>query len=530
MKRRLLGFFSLLLLFLVGCSSQPHKEPQTLRLYLQAEPLSFDPRIGGDRRSQTVVRHLFEGLTRLSKEGTIELALAKSYTVSQDGKLYIFKLHRTRWSNGTPLTAHDFEWAWKTLIDPSLGSTHSSLFNIIENVEKARTKKIALDEVGIHARSDTCLEVSLDHPCPYFLQLLANPVFSPVCRSYVEAHPDWASKTYPEYPCNGPYVLKQHVLRSHLVLEKNPLYYKPKLPKTERLTFSVIEDPFTAQLLFDKGEIDWYGDPCGLTPIETIHALSSRLRTVPYSAIYWLLCNTSKPHLAFPKIRRAIASAINRQVLCDFLNGGETPALSLVMRDLSLLKTPLLEDGQPTVAKALFQEGLEEVGLNEATFPPLILSYWADPACKAIAEVMKEQIEKTLSIHVVLEAHDWATQIKNTASGNFDLTTATWFSLAQDPFLSLAYFNHASHTPSNTHWYDEEFHELMSQAESSCDGTARTQALREAERVLMEEMPAIPLYFLSYKYLKKPGLEGEVLSPSGAIDFSWVYQEDRGSK
>ena len=453
-------YTSLLLLIvttvlLVSCTSRPEPK-QGIRLYLQAEPFSFDPRKGGDRRSQVILRELFEGLTRIGKNGLPELAMAHAVTISEDKKVYTFHLRPAVWSNGLEVTAHDFVYAWKGAVDPNFASAFCYAFFIIKNAKKAHANECSLDKVGIRALNAKTLEVTLEHPTPYFLELTANPLFSPLCQSATKDHREWEATVFPSYVTNGPFLLKEHALKSHITLTKNPSYWNTDNAKSDSLSFAIIEDPHTAYTLFQKGELDWYGDPCGLIPLEIISELRSQghsgtlknddssddtaahksdgpLIMKNIGGLYWLVTCTEKHHLSSPAIRRAIATAVNRRELVRFINGGETPALSVLPSFMTMLPAPAFADGDPEEARRLFAEGCAELGLTPETYPHLTITHWAEPVAKVIAEAIQQQLERNLGITVDLIGLDWGTYMKKVPAGDMDIATAPWYSWVNDP-------------------------------------------------------------------------------------------------
>ena len=188
----------------------------TARLYVSTDPVSLDPRVGGDRKSQLLIRELFEGLTRVGPTGAIELALASSYTVSPDGLIYTFTLRPSCWSNGAHVTAHDFVYAWKSVLNPTFQTSFAYGFFAIKNAKSARFGKASLEEVGIRALDEETLEVTLEHPAPYFLELTSNPLYSPLYKPAVEKDEHWAAKVGNEYVCNGPFILETRNPPHHL--------------------------------------------------------------------------------------------------------------------------------------------------------------------------------------------------------------------------------------------------------------------------------------------------------------------------
>ncbi len=508
----------------------PIEDTKTAYLYLQADPFSLDPRIGGDRRSQILIRELFEGLVRIGKEGAYELALAKSYTVSEDECVYTFTLHPSKWSNGDPVTAHDFVYAWKSLIDPDFITPYSYAFYIIKNAKKAHMREASLDDIGLKAVDDLTLEITLEHPAPYFMELASNPLYSPIHRKSVQENQHWASGTSQTgYISNGPFILKDRSLKSHITLEKNPYYWNTQdSPKIENINFAIIEDLQTAFNMFRGGQLDWLGEPCGNIPLEMVHELNSLglLEKHSKGGVYWYVVSTQKPHLKSIKIRQAIASAIDRKAITDhLLQAGETPAFSLLPKEMSMLDSPLFEDNSPTTAKALFQEGLQELGLTSETYPTLIISHWSDSRDRMLAETIQEQLQKTLGINVVLQSNDWSSYLKKVTSGDLEIGGFGWYSWFYDPMYNLEYIKFRGSGINGSQWENADYIAALDAADNERDTYRRKEHMKRAETIAMTELPVIPIFYQTYKYAKSSHLHGEVLSRLGLMELKWLEKD-----
>jgi oligopeptide transport system substrate-binding protein len=506
------------LLGITACTGKTESK-KTVRLYLQAEPISLDPRKGGDRRTQVLTRELFEGLTRIGKNGHPELAIADSVTISEDKKIYTFHLRPALWSNGQEVSAHDFVFAWRGALDPSLGTAFCYAFFVLKNGKKAHSNECSLEEVGVRAINSKTLEVTLEHPTPYFLELAANPLFSPLCKKATKDVLNWTTAVFPEYVTNGPFILKEHVLKSHIVLERNPSYWDKEGVGSEKLSFAIVDDPTTAYSLFQNNELDWYGDPCGLIPLEIISETQSKLIKKNVGGLYWLVTCTEKPYLASAKIRQAIASAINRQEIVQFIHGGEEPAMSILPPFLSMLNAPPFQDGSVQEAQKLFREGCSEIGCTPETYPTLHITHWAEPVSTVIAQALQQQLEKALGIHVTLVPTDWGTYMKKVPAGDMDIATAPWYSWVEDPMFNLDYLKFRKNGINGTCWQNEEYIYHLNEADRTIDPVQRQDHMRKAEQIAMQQLPLIPVYYITYKYLKAPNLAGEVISSVGAVEF-----------
>jgi oligopeptide transport system substrate-binding protein len=486
-----------------------------LHFVLRLEPLSFDPRIGGKAISQLILYQLFEGLTRFDPSGKPQLAIARAIDISDDGTIYTFHLRSTTWSNGDELTAMDFEYAWKSVISPTFDSEYADAFFVIRNAQKAHRNECSIDDIGIRCLDAHTLQVTLEHPAPYFLDWTSNPLYSPIYRPIAKTTPQWARDVFPTFVSNGPYTIVEHRHDSHTVLKKNPSYWNTKdAAKTETLRFSIVEDPVTAYNMFRAGETDWFGTPFSIfTPPELIKKLKDEgtLRVQPTSSTQRLDCCVSKPHLSSSKIRRALACAINRQDIVSCF-GVDEPATSLVSKSLSLLPSPQFADGNVEVANQLFAQGCAELGYTKETYPSL--SIMTSPPSKDLAEILAKRFRTVLGIDVRVEVCELQIFLKRVASLDADLAIQEWTTSIQDSSYDLGLFKYkTSLTP--TDWESPEYQRLLTEADATQHQEERTELLKNAEIVLLQEMPAIPLIYRAHTYAKNPHITGEHFLPNG---------------
>ena len=522
-----LGFFNLFLA-LSGCSHPDdvdQKDKKQVRLYLQTSPFSLDPRIGVNRISSNVTRHLFEGLFRIDQEGKYRPALAKSVTISEDRCVYTFKLHASKWSNGEEVTAYDFEYAWKSILNPDFPSAFSYLFYNIKNAIEAYKKKCSIDDVGIKSIDSHTLQVTLQHPTPFFLELVANPAFSPLPPSCREKE-NWAQKAFPEYVSNGPFVLKKHALNSQIILERNPFYWNPSPPETDTISFTIVEDPQTAYNMFCTGDLDWFGEPCGYVPLNMLHGLHSEaFYKKDIGQCTWLQCQIETPLLKSLKVRRAIATAIDRDVICNqLLKCGEKPAYSILPTFLTLLDRPLFKNGNKTEARSLFEKGLKACGYTRKNCPPLTLLHTSDQMLQSIAGLIQKQLEQALGITIILEECDHNALLSRVFSGDFQLALSDWFSLYCDPMYTLNCFKYKEFRMIGSPWENKDYIAFLNKVDAAKTTQERQKYLKKAEEKVVKQLPVIPIIYKNYKYLPPHHLQGYALSDIGQMEFKWAHK------
>jgi len=506
------------------------KNAKTIRLYLQGEPISLDPRMGSDRQSQQVIHELFEGLSKMGHDGKPQLAMAESMIYSEDGLVYTFTLRSARWSNGTPVTAHDFEWSWKSMLDSSLVSMYAHTLFLIKNAQNAYLKRCSANEIGIKALDDKTLQLTLEYPVPYLLALLSHPVFSPVCKATAIKNPAWSTKVSPDFVCNGPFILKDRKALSHVILEKNPQYWCEDQTKNDIVSFRIIEDPKIAYNLYQSNDLDWYGSPLGNIALDSPSTSDEKSDFIQKESdgIFWLQCRVQLPHLASPNIRRAIACSINRQEICDsFLPLSEIPVYTHVPSRLSSFKNATFPDNNTEYTQALFDQGLQELGYTKESYPPLIISSLSDPMMGALARKMQLQIQRTLGIRVEIALQDWDTYVKKFSSREFQLLTSLWFPWIPDTLHALLFFKDKTNPMNTSGWENTRYQRLLESAIKSQDPLQRQKLLKNAETLLLEEMPSIPIISHTHRYKKSANLFGEVFSPLGTMETSWLEKVNK---
>ncbi len=525
---------AVLLAIATGCSKPDERKPETkqektVRLYLQSEPYSMDPRIAGNRFSQVVLRELFEGLMRIDGQGRPANAVAKSYEISEDKCTYTFHLRPALWSNGMQITAHDFEYSWLSNLKPDSPTAYSYAFYCIKNARAAHTGEMKLEEVGIKAVDSDTLVVQLEHPAPYFIELTSNPLYSPVCKAVVENNPNWHNEVGDNFICNGPFALQDWKHRSELTLKKNEKYWDNQAVTVARLHFPIIEDPLTALNMYETGELDWVGDPLGTLPLEAIARLREKksLVTRHTGNVTWLEVNVQNPLLGSKDVRKALAMAINRHDLVEhLLQCDERPAFTCLPETLTFMNEPYFSDNDAATAKSLFDKAVAELNLAKDEVPTIFLSHSSDPRDKSICEAIQQQWQKVLGCNVVLSPADWNAHLTRVAAGDFDVASLTWYTFYHDPIYNLEAFKYATGY-NGTHWEHPHFIELLNKSDAEPNEAMRDQYLAQAEKFIISEMPIIPICHNTFKFCKNQQIYGETLSPIGMFELKNVDVDSR---
>ncbi|MFS0558662.1 peptide ABC transporter substrate-binding protein [Brevibacillus sp. 179-C9.3 HS] len=497
---------------------------KVLRLNLIDQPGQLDPAMAEDEAMFSVMHTMFDGLVRLGPDGKVQPSIAQKIDVSDDMKTYTFHLREAKWSNGDPVTAHDFEYAWKRALDPETDSTYSYLLYSIKNAEKAYTGKAKLEEVGVKAIDAKTLRVELEQPTPYFTELTVAPIFYPVNKKLDEKNQGW-SREAATHVGNGPFKLVS-ADKEKITVVKNDLYWDQAAVKLDKLEFTVIQDENTQLHLFDNNESDWAGAPFGSLPVDALPASKYQkiLQTKPVAGVYWYKFNTEQAPFTNAKIRKAFAYAMNRQEIDDVLQDGvQIPATGALPLTMNLKKDGYFKDNDQETAKKLLAEGMKESGMTK--LPPITLSYNKSEHHRLIAETIQKQWKQALGVDVTLNEQEWKVFLEDVNNGKYQIARTGWHADYNDPSNYLELFKEKDGISNDTGWENKKYQELLNQSVTEKDPEKRKQLLAQAEAILMEEMPVAPVYFYTRHWVQDEKLKDVVVDHQGVVDYKWASKE-----
>ncbi len=518
-----------------GCQSSSqknHAEHASLgiKINLGIEPQTLDPRKARDLKCQTVVRMLFDGLTRVNPSEKTELALAESVTISADLKTYTFHLKDSVWTNGDAVTASDFAYAWKKMLSPDFPSDTAFNLYVIKNAKAVKAGKLNVDEIGIRVLDEKTLVVELENPTPYFLELTAYPAFFPVNQKIDEKNPSWAQNTS-TYVGNGPFQLAEWRHHDHLTFKKNAKYWDAQSVKMNSIELQILQEE-TELKMFEKKDLDWAGSPLSTLPVDALKALQagSSLKTKGLLGTYFIRTNTERSPLNHPSIRKAFALSMNRRAIVDHVTqGNQIPATGLVPIALKLQKEPYFQDADLQKARQLFSEGLEALHLKKEALPEICLSYPStNTRNHLIAQAVQQQWFEAFGIRVRLEGVESKVYYAKVSKQDYQMALGDWIADFADPINFLEVFKYKNGGSNNTFWENPRFIELLDKSSQVADQEQRLEILAQSEQILMEEMPIIPVFYYTMLYVNQPSLKDVVLSSMGQIDFKWASIDSEG--
>ena len=501
---------------IVGCQRKEESPTQNvLRINFQDGDLpSTHPHFGIDYRMRSLQAALFEGLTRLDPDGIPQPAAAKTISISPDQTVYTFVLRPHNWSNGEPVRAHHFAEAWKNAIAKDSSCRRPDLFYLIKNSVKIKKGEVGLSVVGIRTLDEKTLEIELEHPAPYFLELISNPIFSPL-------YDDSQEPTV----FNGPFIIDRWKHDQFLSLKKNALYWDAQNVALDAINISVVTDPLTAVHLFEKGELDWIGSPFSCLPSDMVPAFEKKgwLKTQDVARVYWLYCNNQKFPFNNASIRKALAYAIDRKAIVEHVLLGQKAANAPLPLSLTLVGAEgISETRDLSMAQHYFAQGLQELGLTLETFPPIILSHSHITGQRQLSEIIQSNWSEALGVHVNLEGGEWNVFFSNLSNGNYQIGGCLKSALFSDPIYHLELLEDMNHSYNVCRWENPVYQECLSLSRLAVEASERVALMRRAEKILVEEMPVIPIYSETYLYMVRPHIQGIVIHDLGHVDFKWT--------
>lgn len=510
------------MLFTTACSttttdtaseSKISEATKVARLNGMTEPKSLHPGLAGSMNESWLVEQMFKGLYKKTPEGDLELAIAETVTTSEDGLTWTFTIRDSHWSSGNPVIANDFVEAMLYTLNPENAASFSYALYILENGEAYNKGEVDAKEVGVKAIDDKTFEIKLKTPIPYLPDLLTNSFFFPIDSVNAKEHPDWYMSP-DNYSTNGVFVLDSWVPKERIAMVKNENYYDVARTKLDGLTFDIIEDRTTEWQMYESGQLDLLYSPLTDMVEQLIAENNPEITIGEELTSNYHIFNTQKKPFNNVKVRTALSMAINREeIVQNVTKGGQKPSYTLTALGIDDTEgndfaesVGYLFDEDVTKARTLLEEGLAEEGMTVDEFKFTLL-YNTDDTNKKVAEVMQNMWAQNLGLSVELESNEFQTMAARSREGDYDVVRGGWVGDYLDPmtfdevFTSYSEYNYAK-------WINEEYDALIEKALYEPNPTTRMNYLKEAETLLIKDMPIIPLYYSSKVIVQKPYLEG----------------------
>jgi len=534
-----LGIVSLLAL--TGCGNSTDRDTekaltmiddQILMVGNGAEPEGLDPHIVTGVPEHHLLVALFEGLVGMNPEDLSPIpAVAESWDVSDDQKVYTFHIRETaKWSNGEPLTAKDFTYAWKRMLTPTLAAEYSYMLYSMKNARAYKEGTLKdFEQVGCRVIDDHTVEVTLDNPTPYFLQLHIHYSWFPVHQATIEAHGKFDERNTPwtrpeNIVSNGPFNLADWRPNDVMEMRTNPHYWDRANIKLKGVNFYPVPDEQTEDRMFRAADLHVTENVLVPRVPVWLRENPSLIRTDPWIGSYFYRVNIKREPFGDPKVRLALAMAVDRDsITSKILHGGETSAGFLTPPNVNGFTATASIPYDPEAAKAL----LAEAGYpNGEGFPTFALLYNTAEKHKIIAVAIQEMWRNTLNIDVQIENQDWKVYLSNTSNEtmNYDVARAGWIGDFVDPINFLECFT-TGNGNNRTGWSNAEYDALVEESFRTADPTARYELFQKAELILTQEAPIIPIYHYTKPFLIAPEVKNFIPNILGYMPYHTYWLE-----
>ena len=472
------------------------------------EPQSLDPQIATGVPEHHVISAVMEGLV-LKDRKTLEPrpGVAKTWDISDDGRVYTFYLRENaKWSNGDAHTAHDYVWSWWRALQTTLGNQYAYMLFPIKNAKRYYDGKTSdFSDVGVKAIDNRTLQVTLTNPTPYFLQLLDHYSLFPVHQATIEKFgradergTRWSYEG--NLVGNGPYKLEEWKINRHITVTKNPYYWDEANVSINSIVFKPVDNAVTEERMFRAGALHVTSS----IPADKIAIYQEKsapeLKITPYLGTYFYRLNINTPQLQDKRVRRALGMAIDRKQLVDNITkGGQIPAYTMTPPGTMGYFPESTLNFDPEAAKRL----LAEAGYpNGEGFPPIEILYNTNEGHRKIAVALQEMWKNYLNIDIKLLNQEWKVYLATESAGDYQISRGGWIGDYVDPnnFLDMFLCNGGNN---RTGWCNEEYDRLILEvAPSQSSHEQRLKIFQQAETMLLEDMPIIPVYtYTSIKLL-----------------------------
>ena len=500
-----------------------------LTVSLASSPETIDPTMNSSVDGATYAVHLFEGLLKYKWDGSsgTEPGMAASYTKSTDGLVWTFKLRPdAKWSDGKQVTANDFVYSWRRLVDPATAAPYGlDMGGFIKNGADIVDGKKKPEELGVKAVDATTFEVTLAGPCPFFDEIAAFPVFYPVREDTIKANGDKWIRDPKTFLTNGPYKMESFTTDVSLVVVPNENYYAKDKLGPNKITFMFLADENATLAAYRSGQIQ-FGDSYPQEELdalrkEGIYGSSAQLGT------YYLTYNLKKAPMDNVNVRKALTLAIDTKYIADTLRQGTVlPAKAYVGDGFKDVDQSVefrskgqsyMDPAQYEANKTAAKKALADAGYPDGKgFPKLEYMYNDGSGHKMIAEALQQMWKTVLNIDVTLKNQEWNVFQDSRRKGNFQIARNGWLADYYDEASMLNLFL-ASSGNNDGKFNNPKFEEYMKTAGTTLDRATRIDAMHKAEDVLMaQEWACAPIYYYIDEYIyNKNDLKGWGVSPLG---------------
>lgn len=535
-------------LTLAGCGDKPTANMDALSVCIASEPQTIDPALNTAVDGAVLTQHVFEGLMRwVDSEkpvdnatvnyAKLDLGQAEKYekTVNEDGTVtYVFTLRDgIKWSDGKPVVAGDFEYAWKRAVNPETAADYSNMFSAIVGFQEANADAANTDKLAVKAVDEKTLEVTLSTDLPYFLELCAFPTYLPVRKDIIESAGDQWTFSPDTYIGNGMYKMTEWTHNQKIVLTKNEEYYGKDNVAIKDLTFILSDDDNAMLAAYRSGEVNFIES----VPVDETPALlaDGTMKILPYLGTYYVCYQTEKAPFNDARVRKAFTLAIDSKFIAEKITQtGEVPANGWVpfgIADADPAGADFRTTGgafwEAPTSEEIYKKNLEEANrlLDEAgytdrsTFPVVEYLYNTNERHRAIGEALQQMWQEGLGVRVTLNNQDWSVFLQTRKDGDYMIARNGWINDYNDPmgFLDMWVTGGGNN---DAKYSNPAYDAAIKKAMSTSDPAERMAAMHEAENLIIGQDWALgPIYFYTQHYLMDDAVKGVYYTPLGFFFF-----------
>lgn len=518
-----------------SCSINKEENRSSKELFINAgeEPKTIDPTLSGN--DFVYPRHAFETLIIKGKDGNLKNGVAESFDISQDGLKYTFTLRtNSKWTDGKIVTANDFVYALRRAADPLSGAEYTSFIEYVKNASSILAGKLPKERLGVKAIDDYTLEIELESPTGYFLDILTYPIFAPVRRDIIEKYGDNWTLNPETYIGNGAFIMTEKSPDSRIVMIKNTNYWNKDDIIPEKITFIMMQDATLALAGIKEGSLDFSVKVLS----QDIESLKKQgiLDIAPYYSTVAFGINDTDRILKDKRIRKALSLAIDRNYIVEKVAlTAKSPTSAWVPVGAYDVQGDFRENGGEylDISKegysnnvAMAKKLMAEAGYpNGEGFPVLEYKTTSDLIYIQVAEAIQQMWKENLGVDLQISSMEWAAYQQMRLEKNYQIMRTIWIGDYSDPMTFLE--NYLSYRPQNYAGYSNIiFDRYIETARKSSDQNVRMKAMHDAERVLVsEDNVLIPIYNPSNPLLVSKRLRDYVATPLMEFQFHYAYLE-----
>jgi len=514
-----------------------------MTICIASEPETIDPALNRAVDGAVMIQHMFEGLMKYADSGTgnaeVKEGQAASYTISDDGLVYTFKLRDdAKWSDGKAVTADDFVYAWQRLVTPETAAEYNYMIDAVVNANEIMAGEKDPSELGIVALDESTVQITLHTPTPYFLEVCAFPATYPVRKDIIEQSGDQWTFDTATYIGNGAYKLSEWEHNSYIRMVPNENYYDFEKLGPDSIKFALMDDTNAILAAYRSGELLHIWNP----PIDETPALlkSGELIPADYLGTYYACFNVQKAPFDDPRVREAFSLVIDRNYIVTQITGtGEVPATGFVPNGVNDLAGAGHDDfrtmggdyysADPADYKANCDKAralLAEAGYpNGDGFPIVDYLYNTMDLHRAVAEALQNMWQTELGVTVSLNNQEWNVFLETRKNGDYMVSRNGWIADYNDPVTFLDMFVSTSGN-NDSQYRNPKFDAIISKVKTSKTEEERFAGMHEAEDMLFADRVMAPIFFYTQPYMQSEKVKGMFYSPLGYFFFMYCTEEE----